>query len=143
VPALQDRPEESLEAMAMRQGPKVPLLVYDLRGHRHDGSRINVDERLAGRHESFDDLLVFLRFARARRVDQAAARRDAGRGVRQHLALGQRERTEILLATPPADVRVATERAEAGARRIEQNATEGGGKWQRLQGVGLDNPDGP
>ena len=69
-------------------------------------------------------LLVLLRLARAGRVHQAAARPHGVGRARQQLDLLVGETRQIARRAPPANVRIAADRAQAGAGRIDEHAIE-------------------
>ena len=67
---------------------------------------------------------VLLRLDRARRVDEAPARPNEGGERRHELGLPSSLSLDVSGREPPAHVRVAGERAEAGARRVEEDRVE-------------------
>ena len=89
--------------------------------------------------ERVHDAFILFRFARAGRVHQPPARSHAIGRVPEHRQLGRGEGRQIPLVTAPANVGIAAQRAEAGARRIDQHAVEGRGEGQRLQQIGLND----
>src|SRR5919201_3513824 len=84
----------------------------------------------------FDDGLVFVRVDRADGVDDRSPRPHAfGRSAQQlELQLWQRLRT-------PAEVRALREHAEAGTRRVDECAIEGGELGRQIASVGIDDRD--
>ena len=59
----------------------------------------------------------------------------------EHHALGCRQRRQIAFLPAPADIRVASKRAEPGARRIDDHRVERLRKRQRLQQIALNDAD--
>src|SRR5262245_8738661 len=57
------------------------------------------------------NVLVFLRLARARRIDEPTARRHDSRGMLEHLELRCGERSEVGLTASPADVGIPAQHA--------------------------------
>src|SRR5262249_34968401 len=116
---LQDRPGGV-------RGPERPLGTPDL-GRAYDLPAVAA--------ERCRDILVLGPEQRARRVDEAAARGDQRPGAAGVLALLRGQAREVLLGEPPPRLRVAPERADAGAGRVDEDAV-----GARLgEGVGLDS----
>ena len=81
---------------------------------------------------------VLFRLARAGRVDRAGRPARQLGGVPEHrsAALAASDGRSASLPAPP-DVRIAAQRAEAGAGRVDEHAVERRGERQRLQQVRL------
>src|SRR5262249_59626786 len=114
-------------------GPQVAARV-DERGGELRGrlARREGHERRRRREKRVGDRFVFLRLARAGRVNQAAARCDRLGRALQHRQLRRSERGQIVFATPPADVGIAPQRAESGTGRVDEHAVEQCGEGQGL-----------
>ena len=85
--------------------------------------------------------VVFFGFARAGGVNQTAARSHGLGRVAKHLQLRSCERREIGLGPPPSDVRIAPDRAEARAWRIDEHHVELRPERQSRLEIGLEHAD--
>ena len=86
--AFEDSAEEAFEAMAVRFRSQVTARIDGFRWKvRMDRSRIDWPEGGCLARKRFHHVLVFVRFARAGRVDQTATGYKDGGRVVQHLAL--------------------------------------------------------
>ena len=102
-----------LEAMQVRRRSKMTAGVNHCGRDARDRACVDRDEAGGSGLECRGDVFVFLRFAGARGVNQPPTGCDDVGGMAQHPALRFGERGKILLATAPADVGVAAQRAEA------------------------------
>ena len=76
------------------------------------------------REERVGDGVVLVRLARARGVDQHAARRHDARRVMPASGAAARPSTQIRFRAPPLEIGLAAQRAEARARRVHQHQIE-------------------
>ena len=71
-----------------------------------------------------NDVVVFLGQHAARRVDEPAAGLHERRGVGEDRSLLLRELGDRGFGVPPFEIGIAAQRAESGARRVDQHAVE-------------------
>src|SRR4051794_35727042 len=128
--APEHRAEEAFQAVCVRRRTKSSAFVDGRSGNARNRPRIDGDKRCRAREKYVDDVVIFFRFARARRVDQASTRVDAVGRMPKHVTLGRGQRWKVALMTPPANIRITTQRAETGTRRIDEHAVELSGKGQ-------------
>src|SRR5262245_7171814 len=86
-----------------------------------------------------DHVLVFLRLARTRRIDQTPSRANDFRSVPQHLYLRCGESGQILFMTPPSNIGIASERSETRARRIDNRGVKRSTERKRVERVCLND----
>src|SRR3954453_23050694 len=72
------------------------------------------------------DSLVFLRFTRAGRIDNAATGMQQGRGVAEDGPLDRGKALEVGRGAPPSDIRIAADRPQARARGVDEHGVEHG-----------------
>src|SRR5947207_2640718 len=108
------RREERLEAVRRRRRPEEPVLIDEWRKQvTRARAEINEAEIAPRLDERGNDAVVLFRLARAGRIDEASTRPHHVRRAREKVVLIASQRREILLATPPADIRIAPHRTEA------------------------------
>src|SRR5262249_55164010 len=88
-----------------------------------------------------DDLVVLVGLARAGRVHETSAGTDGRRQTFQHLPLCGGKWRKVRFSPPPADVRIAADRAEAGAGGVDEDEVEGRRKGRCLPRVRLHDAD--
>src|SRR5256885_6803683 len=104
-------------------------------------SRVDREKRRRSSEKRVDDALVLLRLARTGGVHHAASRSDSLGRVLQHDELGGGQARQLALVAPPADVRIASQRPEAGTGSVDQDEIEWSGEGQWLQQICLNQPD--
>ena len=107
------------------------------RGVRGDGgSSPKIDSHEVGvlRKEGFDHCFVLLGLARAGGVYEAPSGSNDGGGAVQNLELVVGEHLEVVLLSSPSDVRIASNRTEAGTGGIYEHAIEARLKWKLAGG---------
>ena len=90
-----------------------------------DVARRDQPEASVAREEALEHLFAFAPQERARGVDEAALRRDEGRGRTEQSALRLAERRDLGRDETPADLGVAPDRPSAGAGRVDEHADGG------------------
>src|SRR5262245_41156922 len=82
-------------------------------------------------NEVRNDTVVFLRLARASRIDKTSTGAHDFRRAQQQRHLVARERNQIVWMPPPSNIRIPPHRPQAGAGCVDEDRVERRRKWQR------------
>ncbi len=134
----EDGSKERFKAVDVWVRSQMSPRVDDRRGDRlAAGGQIDRAELVRGCAECLGNGFVLLRFARARRVDEASTWRDHLSGPPEHLELNAGKRGQLGLAAPPPNVRIPAQRAQTGTRRIDEHAVKTLREGKGRQQIGL------
>src|SRR5277367_3030597 len=124
--------EESVGVMCWRRGSEISVGgeerrgIYSRRKKRFERSRGfargHPPERWSVLQNCRDDVFVFFRLDRARRIHEPAAAREMCQRHLQHLRLLFARLRELFRTESPANFGMARERARAGARSVHQDS---------------------